>query len=62
VRPVAIAITPPERALLIRALRELVDRTPRLADDVLPLFEMLDRAPEVAVLAALAADDDDAAA
>jgi hypothetical protein len=54
VRPVAIALTPPERALLVRALRELVDRTPGLADDAQGLLEMLDNAPDVGALGALA--------
>jgi hypothetical protein len=60
-RCVAIAITPPERALLVRALREQVDRTPSLPADAEGVLEMLSNATDVGQVAALApnrADDD----
>jgi hypothetical protein len=60
-RCLGIALTLSERALLARALRELVDRAPGLAGDAEGLLEMLDNAPDVGALAALAPDKHEAA-
>jgi hypothetical protein len=64
VRAVAVALTVPEQKLLIRAVRELAEREDYVRDDSVraaDVLEMLENAPDVGALAALAPDtaDDD---